>query len=208
MKKRSALILVIAIILVFVSFIFDSTIVKGVSFLRNSLLDSFFLGITSIVSSIIIFFLITSLFLWKEHKRKWILPLWISLLLSSFVGFTLKLFIQRQRPFQQGIVETLIYLQKESYYIWDFSFPSGHAIFAFCAIPILIKEFPKLKYAWIVLASLIAFSRLYLGLHFLSDIIAGALIGYLIGAMIIQIEDKTKHFEKRYKKIRRVFRKK
>lgn len=200
-KKKWVLIEVIAIILVFVSIIFDAEIVKVISLLRNNFLNDFFLGVTSISSSLVVFFFLTSLFLWKEHKRKWILPLWLTLFLSAFVSFTLKILIQRQRPFQQGIVETLAILQKQNHLIWNFSFPSFHAMLVFCAVPILSKEFPKFRYFWIILASLVAFSRVYFGLHFLSDIIAGGLIGCVLGAIIIRIEQKNKYSEKIYKKI-------
>ena len=71
----------------------------------------------------------------------------------------------------------------------------------FCAIPILDKEFPKLKYFWIAFAVLVAFSRIYFGLHFLSDVIAGGLIGYLIGIFIVNLEKEKKFGEKIYGKI-------
>jgi membrane-associated phospholipid phosphatase len=72
---------------------------------------------------------------------------------------------------------------------------------AFCAVPILSKEFPKFKHIWIIFASLVAFSRVYFGLHFLSDVIVGGLIGYLVGLIILKFELKTKIGGKAYKKI-------
>jgi len=92
-------------------------------------------------------------------------------------------------------------LEKASYSIWNFSFPSFHAMIAFCTVPFLSKEFPKFKYVWIGFASLIALSRIYLGLHFLSDIIAGAIMGYLIGFGILEFEKEKKFFEKIWNKI-------
>ncbi len=200
MKKKKVVIICMLIALaIFVSLYFDSEIVQGISLIRNSFLNEFFMGLTFISSSIIIFFFLTSLFLWKEHKRKWILPLWFTLGLSVVVSFLLKVAVQRPRPFQLGIVSTV--LEKSSHLIWNFSLPSFHAMLAFCAIPILSKEFPKFKYVWIILASLIAFSRIYFGLHFLSDVIVGGLIGYLLGAVIVKTEKENKFGEKIYKKI-------
>ena len=65
----------------------------------------------------------------------------------------------------------------------------------FCAVPIVSKNFPKFKYAWILFAGLVAFSRVYLGLHFLSDVIVGGVLGYLIGVLVIRLEEKKKFEE-------------
>ena len=202
MKKQKVVIMSIFFVLaILASLYFDSEIVKGASLIRNNFLNEIFLGITYISSGIIIFFFLTILFLWKEHKRLWILPLWLSLGLSVVVSFLLKIAVQRQRPFQLGIVSILPVLEKSSYLIWNFSFPSFQTMLGFCAVPILSKKFPKFKYAWIVFASLIAFSRVYFGLHFLSDVITGGLIGYLIGWIVVKTEKENKFGERIYKKI-------
>ena len=72
---------------------------------------------------------------------------------------------------------------------------------AFCAIPILSKEFPKFRYVWIVIASLIAISRIYFGLHFMSDAIIGGVIGYLLGILVLRLEQKNNLFERIYRKM-------
>ncbi|MBA7703351.1 hypothetical protein ES703_112136 [subsurface metagenome] len=200
-KKKVVSVGILIAFAVFVSLYFDSEIVKGISLIRNNFLNEFFTGMAFISSGIIIFFFLTSLFLWKEDKRKWILPLWLSLGLSVIVSFLLKVAVQRPRPFQLGIVSILPVLEKSSHLIWNFSFPSFHAMLVFCAIPILSKEFPKFKYVWIIFAGLIAFSRIYFGLHFLSDIIVGGLIGYLLGTVIVKTEKENKFWEKIYMKI-------
>lgn len=152
--------------------------------IKNNYLNYFFLGINYISEELIIFIFLTILFGWKIHKRKWVIPLWVTFLLTAIVGFLLKVSVQRLRPFQTEIVSILPSLVKASYDVWNFSFPSSHAMFAFCALPILDKEFPKLKKVWITFAVLIALSRVYLGLHYFSDVVVGALIGYLTGWLI------------------------
>src|SRR3989344_9670847 len=188
--KNLAILFIVLSFAVILSFVFDSLIVQNISKLKNLFLDEVFLGITFISSEIIIFFFLTSLFLWQEHKRKWILPLWLTLGASAIISFLLKISIQRLRPFQQDLVSIPEMLMSKSYEIWNFSLPSFQAMLVFCALPILSKEFPKIKWAWIIFAGLVAFSRVYFGLHFLSDVIVGGILGYLIGVLVIRLENK------------------
>ena len=200
MKKKEVLFVGIIVILAILSFLyFDESISQCFENIRNYFLTDLFMGITYVSSGVIIFFILTSLFLWKEHKRKWIFPLWFTLALSAIVSFLLKIVIQRSRPYQIGVVSSL--LEEASHNIWNFSFPSFQTMLAFCAIPILSKEFPKLKNAWVIFAVLIAISRVYLGVHFMSDILIGGLIGYFLGVFVISSEKKNKFWEKTYKKI-------
>lgn len=190
MNQKNIWIGVLIIFVIGISFYFDHEIVQKISLMQNGLLDDFFLGITFISSELIIFFFLTSLFLWKEHKRKWIVPLWISLFFSVIVSFVMKYSTQRQRPFQLGLVSVLEVLEKANHVVWNFSFPSFQAMLVFCAVPILNKEFSKFKYVWIIFAGLVAFSRVYFGVHFLSDVITGGALGYLIGLGVIRLENK------------------
>jgi len=200
MKKKEVLFASIIILFaVLCFFYFDTIISQSFENIRNYFLTDLFMGITYVSSGVIIFFILTSLFLWKEHKRKWILPLWFTLALSAIVSFLLKIVIQRPRPYQIEVVSSL--LEAASHNIWNFSFPSFQAMLAFCAIPILSKEFPKLKNIWVIFAVLIAISRIYLGVHFMSDVLIGGLIGYFLGVFVVKYENKTKFCGKIYKKI-------
>jgi len=202
MKGKKAFMWMFALILLsIIGFYFDDEISQGFSLIRTDTLTDFFMGITFVSSEIIIFFFLTSLFLWKEHKRRWILPLWISLSASAVVSFILKILVQRQRPFQTGIVSILDILNKANFNTWNFSFPSFQTMFVFCSVPILAKEFPKFKYVWIFFAGLVAISRVYFGLHFFSDVLVGGLIGYLIGVGVIELEKEKKFGERIIEKI-------
>jgi len=200
MKKKYyvAGMLVLAVAL---SFYIDNFAVDVFSKMQNIFLNEVFLGITFISSEIIIFFLLTSLFLWKEHKRRWILPLWLTLLSSVAVGFILKILVKRPRPFQLGLLPIDKILESGSYLVWNFSFPSFQTMLVFCALPLLSKEFPKIKWFWIVFAVLVGISRLYFGLHFLSDVVIGGIIGYFIGMLIVKLEEGYKFGEKIWKRV-------
>ena len=63
----------------------------------------------------------------------------------------------------------------------DFSFPSGHSLSAFIAAAILLRYDKRFGIPALVLASLIAFSRLYVFVHFPSDVAAGIVLGICIG---------------------------
>ena len=199
MRKKGIVVwILIFAALIILSLYLDTKTSTAFESVRNYLLNDIFSGVT-FVSTIIIFLFLTSLFLWKEHKRKWIMPLWFTILLTIVTSFLLKIAVQRPRPYILGVVQTPLFLQDVAHTIWDFSFPSFQAMLAFCAVPILKKEFPHFKYAWIIFACLVALSRVYFELHFISDVIIGSLIGYLLGALIVKLEEENHFWARLYK---------
>jgi undecaprenyl-diphosphatase len=64
----------------------------------------------------------------------------------------------------------------------DPSMPSGHAMNAFAGAVLLAAVVPRARWPLLGLAALIALSRVYLGAHFPSDVVAGAILGAAIGA--------------------------
>jgi hypothetical protein len=98
MKKRDLFLILIGITII--SFIFDDDIVILVDSIRNGYLDSFFAWVTNVASTVVILIVMTSLLLWETRKREWILPLWLSFILSGLITFLLKVTVSRTRPFQ------------------------------------------------------------------------------------------------------------
>ncbi len=79
-----------------------------------------------------------------------------------------------------------------------YSFPSNHALNNFAAATFFYKLYPNLKWVLFITAFLIALSRVYLGLHYPSDILGGAIIGiifgYIFSLLVIKVDD---YFEKK-----------
>ena len=102
----------------------------------------------------------------------------ISMLVSLLFGYlvcnlTMKPLFERLRPCDLVDGMSLIACPP------DFSFPSGHTTSAFAAATALAIFYPRLGIPALLFAALMAFSRLYLFVHFPSDIAAGAIIGSL-----------------------------
>ena len=186
--KHHFLIFILLIVLSFFSFFVDKHAFGFVEKIKNPFFDALFGYITNFGNIFVVLILVTSLFLWQERKKEWIPTLWISYGAAIIVSFLIKISVQRPRPFFKNFYP-LINLP-------DYAFPSMHAVAAFAAIPVLDREFPKLKWFWILFALLILFSRVYLRVHYLSDVIFGALIGYAIGWIFMEIEIKHKIFKR------------
>jgi len=110
----------------------------------------------------------------------------IGLALGGIVGnLFLKNLIERQRPCWLD-PSVILLIPNPS----DYSFPSGHTLSSVIAATILTLYNRKFGYVVIPLALLIAFSRLYLYVHFPSDILGGLVLGITIGLLTFFIVGK------------------
>lgn len=198
-KRRFISWILFFIFLTIVGFYFDSRVAVSMQYLRTSFLTSFFLNFGSSSTVAVLVIILTAVFFQQKKKEK-ILPLWFAAALSVVASFVLKVIVQRPRPFQLGLIKVLG-SPDIAYSTWDFSFPSFHTMAIFATLPFLDKEFPKFRYVWIALAIIIGFSRMYLGVHFLSDVLSGGLIGYVIGKAIVESEKENGFWGRTYKKI-------
>ena len=166
----------------------------------NQLLQSFASAPLTLFFQVITFFghplpwLFIAAWLFWLHKEKKSFMLVSLILFAGFVSGALKLIIARPRP------EGLLVFEKP---MTEFSLPSGHSTLAGTVFGFFeTKVFPKEKLLLLTLALLTALSRLYLGVHFLSDVLAGLLIGYLIGKGALLVEKKVAKSHLHISKIR------
>lgn len=145
--------------------------------LRSSFFDAFFSKITLLGELAICWFAWAIVLLFFKKYRKNAVVLIIGILLGALVGnLILKHAVARPRP--SWIDESVSLLVKNPS---DFSFPSGHTLSSVIAAVILTLTDKRFGYFAIPLAFIQSFSRLYLFVHFPTDIYGGLMIGLLIG---------------------------
>ena len=127
------------------------------------------------------------LLLFKRTRKAGAAELSALVIGALITNVVLKNAIARIRPYE--VVEGLhILIEKQR----DFSFPSGHACASFAAMA-LYKALPR-KYGIcaLLLAGMIALSRLYVGVHYPTDVLAGMLIGILAGWTAWKLTEKSR----------------
>jgi len=147
--------------------------------IHNPLLDTVFSGITHLGDAGIFWIIVTALVLiFVKDKRVGITAL-IALLLDVVIcNILLKPMVARDRPFWlDESVQLIVKAPK------DYSFPSGHSAASFAAAVSYVQYNRKWGIAAILLAACIAFSRLYLFVHFPTDVLAGIGIGCVLGVV-------------------------
>lgn len=122
----------------------------------------------------------------KETRKAGLLVLAALCVDLLLVEGLIKPIAARPRPFIAGAVKTILIPPPSGY-----SFPSGHAASSFAAASVLSRFFKNAQFLWIA-AALIALSRLYLGVHYPSDVLAGGLLGIGIGQAVLLIASRQK----------------
>lgn len=122
--------------------------------------------------------------------RKVGITAFLSMLIGALItNVVLKNWVARPRPFD-AFPEILPLIARPT----DFSFPSGHTTASFACAFILYRMLPpKYGIPAICLAILIAFSRLYVGVHYPTDVLAGFLIGVISSMLADRVLIFLKH---------------
>lgn len=136
--------------------------------------------ITSLHASVIVCIavVLVSLYLWRRRQRYWVVALWLSVFGGLLLNNILKLVFHRARPHFRDAVQSLT----------TYSFPSGHTMIstvfygALAAFVIANSKSWPLRIFSVAMAltliMLVAFSRIYLGAHYLSDVLGAMAEGF------------------------------
>ncbi|MGB5287466.1 MAG: phosphatase PAP2 family protein [Ignavibacteriaceae bacterium] len=165
-------------------YIFNHTISTG-------FLDRFFSIITDVNKWYIAYLILLGIAFFKGGMRGKIavLSLIILITVTDQTGYRLlKEFFERIRPCN-ALPDVITPVGCAG----GFSFPSNHALNNFAAAVFLLRLFPKYKWIFLTTATLISISRIYLGVHYPSDVLGGAIIGigfgYLFSILALKIEN-------------------
>ncbi len=152
--------------------------------MRSSWLDVFMAFMSNLGNAGACWMVLSTIFLIVPKTRKIGLQMWISIIVTFIIGnLILKPLINRARPCDnmayQSIIDTLIVERPH-----DASFPSGHSMNAFTTAVALLLCDKRWGIPAIIVATIIAFSRLYNFMHFPTDVLAGIVIGTVIAILV------------------------
>jgi len=157
---------------------------------HNRLLNAFFYGLTFIFPGGAAWYVYLGLAALRKRRsfgslvKEVALPLLVT---NLIVEYPIKSYFKRRRPFIT-IIQAIVIGKKPG----SWSFPSGHSATAFAGAWLLNRKFPRWRGFRYLIASLVAFSRIYLGDHYPGDVMTGSLAGLLFAMFFGRLMRKRK----------------
>ena len=160
--------------------------------LHHPLLDKFMVAITTLGDEGIIWIVIALAMLCTKKYRTCGIGMAISLILMLLTGnIFLKHLFMRERPCWIDTSVELLIASPSSY-----SFPSGHTFSSFVSAVTIFLHHKKEGIVALVLAALISFSRMYLFVHFPTDVLASIILGTAIAIGVYFVMKRVKSKDK------------
>lgn len=175
---------------------FDLSAFQWIQSIQNGFLDALMVGVTTLGNAGAIFIVIGLTLLFTKKYRKAGLAVIVALLVMLLCNdLFLKELFARPRPFN------LFESNPEKYAVWgteyvypelvhkptSFSFPSGHTASAFAAAVALLWHSRKWGIPTIIFAAVMGFSRIYVQVHYCTDVIGGIITGTICGLIAVLI---------------------
>jgi undecaprenyl-diphosphatase len=149
---------------------------------RVGVLDEVFVALSVIGSLGAVWLVVALLLAIRQRRPTLFLHVTAGVYLADLLALLVKVITDRQRPYlDQPEPEPLVRAA------FDLSFPSGHASTAFCGATLLTAYAPRLGLPLYLLAAGVAWSRVYVGVHYPLDVFAGALLGFLLGLALLSL---------------------
>lgn len=156
--------------------------------MKSGLMDSIMPLISHLGDSGLVWIILSIGLVIPKKTRKLGFVMIIALVLNGIIcNIILKPMLARIRPFDVNTSIKLLINKPR-----DFSFPSGHTSASFTAASVLFFRRNKLFVPSLILATLIGFSRLYLYVHYPSDVVGGIILGIVCSYMGHRIVDSKK----------------
>ena len=205
----TGLILVILFVIIFllvnfkISNSFDLTVFKLINEKWSvNFLDPFFAAVTIYgreyfwIPVVLLMWILGSAFN-NENAKKGAVMLAVVFIAIIIIGLSLKAVYYRPRPFLNPLLSSIdhVLVPKD----FDSSFPSGHALIVAGGAAVAFM-FLRKRYSipLVIEAALVSYSRVYVGVHYPTDVIAGVILGVAISFIICSILINNRYFNKLY----------
>lgn len=175
---------------------FDLSVFRWIQSIQNGFLDALMVGVTTLGNAGAIFIVLGFVLLFTKKYRKAGLAVLVALIVMLLCSdLFLKEFFARPRPFN------LFESDPEKYAVWateyvfpelvykpsSYSFPSGHTASAFAAATALICHSRKWGIPTMIFAAIMGFSRIYVQVHYCTDVFGGIIAGAICGLIAVLI---------------------
>jgi undecaprenyl-diphosphatase len=160
---------------------------------RNAFLDAVMIAVTQFGIPVMV--LLVALQWWtredRYHIRHAALSAGLSFLLGLAINQGILLFVHRIRPYDAGVTHLQIAPSA------DWSFPSDHATAAFAIVTAFaLQRLPRRMLGFLVLALLVCWSRVYVGTHYVTDLLGGALTGAFAAILVRGLYREDSRFDR------------
>lgn len=166
-------------------------ILNGIHSVSSPVMDSVMLSVTYAATWSVLWFAIAfGMVLTRKYRRAGIVLIASVILAYVVCDVLVKPAVGRVRPCGFADFELLVPVPD------SYSFPSGHTMASFAAATVLLLVFRRWGIPALVFAAAVGFSRMYLFVHWPTDVLAGAVLGTAVAVLVYWVSRRTGFMEK------------